>query len=163
MLVGIVSDSHDNLSQIETGLSVFEERGVETILHAGDFVAPFALKVFLRCGLPFIGVFGNNDGERDGLSRMHDNLFEGPHRFEIADRLVLMGHAEEAVGKARRGDEDLVIYGHDHTPDIVAGSTLRVNPGEMGGWLTGKSTGAIVDLREMTAELVDFGRQETPL
>ncbi len=163
MIVGIVSDSHDNMCKIERGLADFENRGVETILHAGDFVAPFALKAFLRAGLPFIGVYGNNDGEREGLGKMHNKLFEGPHRFSLADRTVLMAHEKESIEQARQGDEDLIIFGHNHAPDIVVDSSLWVNPGEMGGWLTGRSTGAIVNLREMTAELIEFGEQETPL
>lgn len=163
MLAGVISDTHDNLPVLDRGLTMLEDRGVEVLLHAGDLVAPFALKVILRRGLPLIGVFGNNDGERDGLSKMHDRLYEGPHRFELGGRTVLMAHEEEVMEKARNGDEDLVIYGHDHAPDIVAGSTLSVNPGEMGGWLRGRCTGAIVDLSDMTAELVEFGRQETPL
>lgn len=163
MLVGIISDTHDNLPVIDRGLDLLEERGVQTLLHAGDLVAPFALKLILRKGLPLVGVFGNNDGERVGLGRMHDKLYEGPHRFELDGRTVLMAHEQEVLMEARQGNEDLLICGHDHNADIVAGTPLRINPGEMGGWLTGCCTGAIVDTHDMTAELIEFGRQETPL
>jgi hypothetical protein len=163
MLVGIIADTHDNLPVIDRGLGVLEERGVQVLLHAGDVVAPFALKVILRRGLPLIAVFGNNDGEREGLSRMHEKIYEGAHRFELADRTVLMAHEEKVLVEAMQGDEDLVIHAHDHSADIVAGPPLRINPGEMGGWLTGHCTGAIVDMKDMTAELIEFGRQETPL
>ncbi|MFP4176449.1 MAG: YfcE family phosphodiesterase [Planctomycetota bacterium] len=163
MLIGVISDSHDNLPMLERGLAELDDRGVEMILHAGDLVAPFALKVILRTGLPLTAVLGNNDGERAGLSRMHEDIHEGPHRFKVADRTVLMAHQREVVQEARVGGEDLLIYGHDHSPDIVAGSPMIVNPGEMGGWLNGRCTGAIVDLSKMTGELLEFGRQETPL
>ena len=163
MLVGVISDTHDNLPVIARGLDMLQERGVKTILHAGDLVAPFAMKVLLRAGLPLVAVLGNNDGERAGLKKMHAKLYEGAHRFEVDGRHVLMAHEEAVVEESIQGDEDLVIYGHDHSANILDGSPLRVNPGEMGGWLTGRCTGAIVDTTRMTAELVEFGRQETPL
>lgn len=163
MLVGIIADTHDNLPVIDRGLDLLEESGVQVLLHAGDLVAPFSLKLILRKGLPLIGVFGNNDGERVGLGRMHGKLYEEPHRFELDGRTVLMAHEEDVLIEATRGEEDLLIHAHDHSADIVAGPPLRVNPGEMGGWLTGRCTGAIVDTHDMTAELIEFGRQETPL
>jgi predicted phosphodiesterase len=35
-------------------------------------------------------------------------------------------------------------------------NTLIVNPGEVGTWLYGKSTAAIVDLNKMEAEIVEL-------
>jgi predicted phosphodiesterase len=50
---------------------------------------------------------------------------------------------------------DLIIYGHTHKPDIRRERrTLAINPGETGGWLTGKSTVALFDPATREAEII---------
>ena len=161
MLVGVISDTHDNLPAIRAALDVFARRGAGAVLHAGDFVSPFALKMFLNLDAPFFGVLGNNDGEREGLRALCPALKEGPYRFELGDRIAVMAHKESDLdGDVVRG-ADLCIFGHSHRPDIRAGRPLAVNPGECGGWLSGRRTVALVDLAAMEGEIVDIGLQET--
>jgi len=50
------------------------------------------------------------------------------------------------------GEYDLIVYGRTHQVDIRQGRPLVVNPGECGGWLTGRSTVATVDLETMKPE-----------
>ena len=67
------------------------------------------------------------------------------HEHHIIDALADSGHF------------DLVIYGHTHKPDIrKVRNTLIVNPGEVGTWLYGKSTAALVDLNKMEAEIIEL-------
>ncbi|GAH63253.1 unnamed protein product, partial [marine sediment metagenome] len=40
---------------------IFKKARVQAILHAGDYVAPFALARLLQARLPVYGVFGNCD------------------------------------------------------------------------------------------------------
>ncbi len=162
MRVGVLADTHDNLLMIDRATAALRARGVEMILHAGDFVSPFALKLLLQAGIPLIGVFGNNDGEKDGLSKLTSEIFEAPHRFELAGKSVVLAHEREALAEAIEAGDDLAVCGHSHRPEISAGRPLTVNPGETSGWLTGRPTGAIVDLKDMSAEIVEFGRQERP-
>lgn len=70
MILGILADTHDNLPKIEKAVKLFNKNKVDFVLHAGDFVAPFAISALkgLSCG--WQGVFGNNDGEKEGLSRI---------------------------------------------------------------------------------------------
>lgn len=44
MFIGVIADSHDRLPTIDAAMKIFAERRVEAIIHAGDFVAPFAVK-----------------------------------------------------------------------------------------------------------------------
>jgi putative phosphoesterase len=162
MIVGVMADTHDNLLKTEFAIRELESRGAEFLLHAGDLVAPFALKVILSSGIPFIGVLGNNDGEVDGLKRMSADIHESPHRFELDGRVIVMGHDPDKVEDIVEPDDELVVCGHTHQPRIEMGPPLRVNPGETGGWLTGRCSAALVDLRKMTAELVDLGEQKRP-
>ncbi len=40
MLIGIMSDSHDNFPGLIQAREIFEQHGVEMMLHAGDVIAP---------------------------------------------------------------------------------------------------------------------------
>ncbi|MEM2218434.1 MAG: metallophosphoesterase family protein, partial [Thermofilaceae archaeon] len=68
--IGIISDTHDNLQALDNLLNKFEERGVKSLIHAGDIIAPFTLKRILERNFEFNGVFGNNDGELLTLSKI---------------------------------------------------------------------------------------------
>jgi len=161
MLVGVISDTHDNLPKVGAAAAAFRERGVEVILHAGDYVAPFALKLLLKAGARVVGVFGNNDGERTGLRKVCPDLHEPPHRLELAGRTVVMVHDPQALAQDVADGADLLVCGHTHGTEVRPGPPLLVNPGEAAGWLTGRATAAVVDLEGMTAEIIDLGSQET--
>ncbi len=161
MLVGVISDTHDNLPKIAAATELFGRRGVEMLLHAGDYVAPFALKLLLKPGLRLIGVFGNNDGERRGLSKVCATLYEPPHRFDLGGRTVVLAHGPDVLGAAAADGADLVVHGHTHEAFVREGPPLIVNPGEAGGWLSGRCTVALVELDTMQAEIADLGPQET--
>jgi putative phosphoesterase len=161
MLLGIMADSHDNLPKVAAACRALRERGATAILHAGDFVAPFALKPVVREEFRVIAVFGNNDGERAGLLGICPDIHEPPYRFELAGRTVVVAHSiGQLEGRAADG-ADLLVYGHTHECRIEAGPPMLINPGETGGWLTGRSTVAVVDLASLTAELIELDGQET--
>ncbi len=49
---------------------------------------------------------------------------------------------------------DLVIFGHTHKPEVLRQNALLVvNPRECGGWLSGKSTVALVGLDSFSAAI----------
>ena len=67
------------------------------VLHAGDYCSPFSLKPFEDAHVSLAGVFGKNDGDREGLvsraqSAFGAELFESPHSFEIGGRRILLVH-----------------------------------------------------------------------
>ena len=61
MLIGIVSDTHDDLTAVEAAVSLFEREGVDAVVHCGDFVAPFSATPF-DADFALHAVRGNNDG-----------------------------------------------------------------------------------------------------
>jgi predicted phosphodiesterase len=67
MKVGVLADTHDRLPAMAALVARMTERGAAMLLHAGDFCAPFALSPLLEPHLPVAGVFGRNDGDRQGL------------------------------------------------------------------------------------------------
>jgi len=163
MLVGLISDSHDNLPAIEAAALKLKERKVELVLHAGDIIAPFVATVLVKCGAKVIAVYGNNDGERAGLRKRFKEIGElkgDVAEVDIGGKKAAVYHGqEEAIAGALIGcgKYDLVVLGHTHKPVIeMKGRTLVVNPGECCGYLSGKRTFAVLDTETMKAELVEF-------
>jgi len=65
MIIGLMSDSHDNLPKIKQAVEFFNKKKVKLVLHAGDFVAPFVVRELKEQNLLLI-----NPGEcADWLTR----------------------------------------------------------------------------------------------
>ena len=163
MKLGVMADSHDNVPMVRKAVELFSDRRVDLVVHAGDFVAPFAVAPLADLDCRVVAVFGNNDGERvvlakkfEAIGEVHPNLAE----TELGGRrIAAMHYPELAEPIAASGIYDLVIYGHTHEIDVRpggTGETTVLNPGEVGGWLSGRSTVAIVDLESMEVEIVDL-------
>ncbi len=160
MKLGAIADTHDNLPALSAALGVFERAGVEAVLHAGDYVAPFALKRLLQSRLPVHGVFGNCDGEHMGLAKLLPSLCVGPRHLELGGKKVCLVHAWESLTHEDIEASDMIIFGHTHEPKIERHEgRLIVNPGECGGWLSGRCTVAIVDTDAMAAETEEVHEQ----
>jgi uncharacterized protein len=158
MKIGIMSDSHDNLDCVKSALELFKKEGCEKIIHAGDFISPFVFRLFKEYKIPVAGVFGNNDGEWIFLLKQAEGIGEirkGPVELELAGRKIALMHEPvflEALKKSRA--YDLIIYGHTHGAVLDAVPPLVINPGECCGYLGGKATVAVCDLKDLSARLV---------
>lgn len=153
MLIGLMSDSHDNMPLIRKAVDYFNSNGVSLVLHAGDFISPICAKELKNLKCKMIGVFGNNDGEKNfwrqkvnGWGEIYDESYEGL----IEGLKVLLMHEPRHLDALISSQMyDVIVYGHTHVADHrVIGKTLVVNPGECGGWLTGRSTAAMLRLPE---------------
>ena len=147
MLVGVMSDTHDDIVQTKKAVSKFNREGVEHVLHAGDFVSPFMIDTLKELAVPLTGVFGNNDGDRALLERKSGlaPTMKVTGTFARIDlggmRIALLhGNDRELLETLTScGSLDLLVYGHTHRPEIRReGSLLIVNPGEVYGHLTGQ-------------------------
>jgi putative phosphoesterase len=159
--IGIIADTHDNLPMVRHAVEAFAARSVEVIVHAGDFVAPFAARALLQGGIPVVGVFGNNDGERAGLRKACPSLHEAPHVFELEGRRLVLAHGRTTLTADVIEGADVVITGHTHAASVEGERPLFINPGEAGGWLSGRCSVAVLDLSTLSVEIVDIGTQET--
>lgn len=162
MKIGLVADTHDNLPAIHNAVARLREHGVGALLHAGDFVAPFALPPWRELSVPVVGVLGNNDGERVILARRFAEFgWELGAKFafvEFDSVRVAMHHEPEPVeALAASGLYDLVVYGHTHELAVrQIGAVWVVNPGEVGGWLTGRATCVVFDTAARIAEVIEL-------
>ncbi|MFA5865259.1 MAG: metallophosphoesterase [Phycisphaerae bacterium] len=157
MLVGIFSDTHDNLWQIEQAIKEFSDRKVETVLHAGDIVAPFAAKAIAKITVPVHIIYGNNDGEKVGLKMIFPQIHNGPIEIKLGNRLIAMAHDFSQIPKEMQERADVLVAGHTHQAFVKEeNGKLFINPGECGGWLKGRSTIAILDINTLQAQIIDI-------
>jgi uncharacterized protein len=157
--IGIMSDTHDNIPKIKEAVSIFNMKQVEFVIHAGDYVAPFSIAPLENLKCDYIGVFGNNDGEKVGLSKKsQDRIKVPPHQVSVDGRKIVILHDPDNIDNLIESQNyDMIVYGHTHIPVIEKhDKTLVINPGECCGWLSGKSTIAIVELDDMTAEIINI-------
>jgi len=159
-MIGIISDSHDNMPKIESAVELFNSEGVELVLHGGDFISPLTADPFARLNAPFIGVFGNNDGERLYLTKKFEDIgkiYPDYHEFSFGERRGVLMHEPKFIDAlVASGMYDLIVYGHTHKVDIREGKIVVVNPGECCGWMTGRATVVILDADTMQPRVIDI-------
>ena len=154
MLVGIMSDSHDNVPKIRRAVQLFEKRGAETVIHAGDFVAPFAVKELAAFKGDIVAVFGNNDGEVTGILKVLPQVAQPPLRTIIGGRVFVITH--DLLRLDSKSGCDVIVHGHTHDLQIDEGVPLIINPGETGGWLRERSTIVLLDTDTLKPEVIEI-------
>jgi len=171
MLVGIMSDTHDNLPMVKKAVSRLLTEKVDLVLHAGDYVAPFVIPLFKPFKGKFIGVFGNNDGDHEFLKRRFaefDLEIRGIFaEVNIDDLRIALLHGGEPGGAPGPSEllksllsvkcYDVIIHGHIHEAKAYKkGRTLIINPGEVCGYLTQKPSVAVLDTETMKAKIIQL-------
>jgi len=160
MLIGIMSDSHDNMNAIKKAVKFFNGHKVELVLHAGDIVSPFTAIEFEKLKMKFIGVFGNNDGDKPYLLtrfKKIGSLNYDPFELTAGGKKIVLMHQPKFIEQLLHSAKyDLVVYGHTHKIDIREGKSVVINPGETGGWLSGRETVALLDTSDLKPEIFDL-------
>jgi len=131
-----------------------DEEPADAVVHAGDFVAPFAVRELAKLKAPFYGVFGNNDGERAGINAVMPQIKEPPLRLQLGGRRIVVVHDLARLRPEERDAAEIIICGHTHESKVERNGRLVVNPGELCGWLTGKSTVAAIELESTNVEII---------
>ncbi|HWQ91373.1 MAG TPA: metallophosphoesterase [Clostridia bacterium] len=151
MKIAILSDIHDNLPLLRRALERCREADV--LICCGDLCSPFVVKELGQgFAKPLHIVFGNNDGDRFRIalaaSKFPHLVVHGEYaELELDSRTFSINHFDN-IGRAiaKGGQHDVVCFGHNHQFEITTvGKTLIINPGEIYGGLTGRSTFAIYD------------------
>ncbi|MFW9821991.1 MAG: metallophosphoesterase [Candidatus Thorarchaeota archaeon] len=170
MKIAVISDTHDHMNNILQAVSIINERKVNAVIHCGDYVAPFVRKWFDKLDEPikknFFGVFGNNDGERLFLKKNLGQICQLAQNgnemiLELGGKRVFVSHMPrpgtlEALTKSN--EFDIIVSGHTHVmkKEKYENGVLVVNPGELCGYLTGKSTFAIIDTDKLEVEIIEL-------
>jgi putative phosphoesterase len=163
--IGLISDTHDNFKTIESAVRIFGEKRIEYVIHAGDITTPEAVEAF--AGLKMIGVLGNNDLDKKGLTSAFEKI-GGELRGEICeieenDLVIGVYHGTDFRKRdalIQSGKYNVVVYGHTHKiENKIVGKTMVINPGTANGWFFGyKATAAIFDTVSKQCDFLDLSQ-----
>lgn len=136
MVLGILSDTHDQARRTAEAVRLLHEAGAEALIHCGDFTSPGILA--LCTGQPLYFVFGNNDYDVE-LSTAAQNMADvyclGHHGIvELAGKRigVAHGHVRKDVHELITQEPDYLLTGHSHIAvEERVGSIRRINPGAL--------------------------------
>ncbi len=165
MLIGLMGDTHDNLPMIDEAVRKLNREGARLVLHTGDYVSGFTIPKFKSLDARLVGVFGNNDGDRERLKEKFSENARLEIRGSFAEmavdglKVALLHGSEEELLKALIESQsfDVVVHGHFHKAEVYRkGKTLVINPGETCGYLSGKATVAVLDTEKDEARIVEL-------
>jgi putative phosphoesterase len=157
--IAVVSDSHDNTTNLEKTASIANEKKCSYLFHLGDFVSPFTAQKLKAFNGIIKAVYGNCDGELLGLQKTINNIGgdidKPPMKFDLEGKRVILMHEPFLLEELIKSQEaDFIFYGHLHKIDMrKEGKTLVLNPGDSSGWVQ-KPTFFIVDMDSAAAEKI---------
>ena len=136
-MLGIISDTHENEEGIKKAAVIFKEKNVEFAVHCGDIISPPMLEHFKGLKMKF--VFGNNDGEKNGLIAKCREFGFGEIKEELEFTFkgkkfyAYHGTKREKLENAVKSNKyDYVLTGHTHIKrDEKIGKTRVINPGAL--------------------------------
>lgn len=163
MKIGLISDTHDKIQNIRKAVRIFNDKHVDLVIHAGDFVNPIAVESLAGVKL-VVGVLGNNDTDLAGLTSTFDKI-HGELKGEIFETVYdgLKFAIYHGTNLAKReqiikyGKYDVIIYGHTHRKDNrFIGTTRVINPGTAKGFFGLFATIAVFDTSSRKLEFINL-------
>lgn len=158
MLIGVISDTHGAVAMTRPAIDIFQQAGVERVLHCGDIGSRQIIELFDRWETHF--VFGNVDHDevelRSSMLAAGHVCHERFGDFTWSDRRIALLHGND-YGRYREveasNEYDLVCSGHTHEKTWeLAGRTRLLNPGAIFRVTT--PTVAIVELDTLEMRFV---------
>ena len=136
-MIGIMSDTHENESAIKKAVKLFKDKNVDFAVHCGDIISPPVLEHFQGLKMKF--VFGNNDGEKEGLNeKAREFGFEevtDEKEFEYKEKKFYVYHGtkkDKLEAAIKSNKYDYVLTGHTHIKrDEKIEKTRVINPGAL--------------------------------
>lgn len=137
MLLGILSDTHDDLTITRRAVEMLQAEGAEALVHCGDLSrAP----IVSACSvLPFSFALGNHDA--DNVPELRQVAVETGARclgwggiVELCGKRigVAHGHMTTDLHEVLAQNPQYLLSGHAHYPfDFCDGAVRRINPGAL--------------------------------
>jgi hypothetical protein len=153
MKIGVLSDTHDDLSYLLAALETFRKQQIETVIHCGDLTGLEMISHFE--GFRTIYTHGNMDFATGAIKKRFEKMrkdnyaglvFRGS--LEGIPVAATHSHIESKVMDLVRSQRfKWVFHGHTHQKrDEVINGVRIVNPGALGGVRKGPRSFCIVDL-----------------
>ena len=163
MKIGVVSDTHNNLKNIEIIINLFNDIKVPIVIHTGDISNANTLEKFSKLNSELIGVYGNNDRNEPGLEEVAQKynfqFQEPPRRLSLLNREIVIFHEPDNIDKFLSENLliNVVLYGHTHRyENNIRNGVLYFNPGESAGMQEGSNAIGILDLKNLEAKRIFF-------
>lgn len=135
MLIGILSDTHDELDRTRAAIRMMQDEGVGLVVHCGDLASA---EIVAACAvLPFYFVFGNHDADvvpelLQAAKAHHAVCLEWGGEFSVSHKRIAVahGHMTMDIKPLLDSHPDYLLSGHSHiAQDWRDGATRRINPG----------------------------------
>ena len=157
MKIAIISDIHDNQTNLQKCLDWCNNNLIEQIICCGDLTNSETLKLLAK---KFKGeirlVKGNVNlyGEEEVEKYKNIHYYGRVGRVKITDKWIGICHEPYLTDYAlKKGNCDIIFYGHTHEPwEENKGGVKLVNPGTLGGVFS-KATFAVWDTLSSKLEL----------
>ena len=163
MLVGVVSDTHNNIKNIRQIIDIFNNECVDIVIHTGDITKPESLKIFSELNCSMIGVFGNNDRTESGLQEVCEefnfDIHEPPYLTTLSNKKIAIFHEPDLIPNFIEENRsiDLILHGHTHRyREESIDKVTYFNPGESAGLIEGKNALGIIDLSNLKIKRIFF-------
>lgn len=144
--IAIISDSHDNIPNLEKFLEYCKKNKIKTLLHCGDITS---LETFNYIQDHFDGDIYAVRGNADMFTLNKIQI------IEIASLKIAMSHHKETAVRlmTKENNPDFIFYGHSHKPWIEKfENAYLANPGSLAG-MGYKAAFAILDTKTKKIEL----------
>ena len=136
MLIGILSDTHDQLDRTRTAVDRLVAAGAQVLIHCGDLTTA---QIVYECSkLPAYIVFGNCDVDRESVRRAIEQIsgtcLGRGGLITLAGRRIAVTHGDSSAELRRLGalEPDYLLSGHTHrASDQQKGPTRWINPGAL--------------------------------
>lgn len=155
MRIGIISDTHDNVSNIKNAALIFKKMDIREVIHLGDVIAPATIRFFKPLKMKFVK--GNCDGDVEMLKKKIEEI-DGEYYpdnllLELKGKKIFCSHKPmQDVIDSR--EYDYVLYGHTHVKrNDKLGKTRVINPGAH--YYGGENTIAILDIDNDHVEFIE--------
>jgi putative phosphoesterase len=161
MKLGFISDSHDNIPNLQKALQKMKKEGVKEIIHLGDLCAPFMIDELASSNMKSHIIFGNVADRALAFQKsigMKNILHHGDEaELELGGKKLFITHFPLLAEHAALSQKyDLVAHGHTHeSKNQIVGKTLLLNPGEILGRMS-KPTFALYNTELNKAEIISI-------
>ena len=127
MTLGVVSDTHNRIINVEKIIDIFNDNNVTSVIHTGDITQGKTLQLFSRLNCPLIGVYGNNDLKELDLKKV-------PAISETIDwaKTLLLLHAETLDPKLVRDTLNVILKFQEDIENVdseIPSITAKINKG----------------------------------
>jgi len=163
MILGVVSDTHNHIPNVEKIIDIFNSKNVSLVIHTGDITQSKTLSKFSRLNCPLIGVYGNNDLQEKGLELTAKKLgfkFQNPPmKLEIQKVKIAIFHEPEYINKFLQDNPStqIILHGHTHRyRNEKISNTRIINSGECAGIIEGKNSVGLLNLKDLNFERIFF-------